>query len=209
MEQNTSEWHAARVGKLTASRFHDAVAKLKNGSWGASRANYMAELIAERVTGEPYPHYSNQAMQWGNLVEADARAAYSFYADVDVVEVGFIGHPIIEMSGCSPDGLVGDDGLVEFKCPNTATHIDTLLGAQIDRAYHLQMMWQMACTGRKWCDWVSFDPRLPERLRLYVERVTRHEDLIANMERDASVFLAELQQRVEELEAKRPARIAA
>src|SRR5215471_10249867 len=176
---------AARLGKLTASRFSEAVVRLRDGRWGASRYNYMAELIAERITGEPYPQYQSQAMARGIEVEAEARRAYSFYRDVDVVQVGFIDHPTIELSGCSPDGLIGDDGLVEFKCPNTATHIETLLGGPIPKDYVLQTSWQMACTGRAWCDWVSFDPRLPERMRLYIVRLSRNDTIIEGQEREA------------------------
>src|SRR5262245_18873806 len=199
--QRTEDWHVARVGKLTASRFSDAIAKTKTG-WGASRANYMAELISERLTGVPYPQYRSTAMQWGEEVEAAARAAYAFYRDVDVVEVGFIDHPTIAMAGASPDGLVGDDGLVEFKCPNTATHIETLLGAAIPNTYLVQCGWQMACTGRKWCDWVSFDPRLPERMQLFVDRIWVDDNAIRDMEKLAQEFLEELAAKEEKLRVR-------
>jgi len=198
--QRTEDWHQQRVGKLTASRFSDAITKTKTG-WGASRANLLAELVAERLTGQPYPQYVSAAMARGTEYEAQARAAYSFYRDVDVVEVGFIVHPTIAMSGCSPDGLVGDDGLVEIKCPNTATHIETLLGAPIPNAYLVQCGWQMACTGRKWCDWVSFDPRLPERWQLFVDRIWVDDSAIRDMEKLATEFLEEV--------AKKEARLRA
>lgn len=206
--QGTPEWFAIRLGKVTASRVADVVAKTKTG-WGASRANYMAELIAERLTGEAAPSYTNAAMQWGTDHEADARMAYEFRSDATVDAVGFIVHPDIPMTGASPDGLIGFDGLLELKCPNTATHLDTLLGEPIDKRYITQMMWQLACSGRKWCDWVSFDPRLPESMRLFVYRVSRNDELIASLERQVIEFLAELEAKVaalrERYDAKREA----
>jgi putative phage-type endonuclease len=196
--QGSQEWLQARVGSLGASRVADAIARTKTG-WGASRANLMAELIAERLTGQPADAYKNAAMQWGNDKEPDARAAYGFFADVDVTEIGIVRHPNIEGTHASPDGLVGEAGLVEIKCPNTATHIDTLLGQKVPAKYVTQMQFQMACTGRHWCDFVSFDPRMPEAMRLFVARVTRDEAVIADLERDVSTFLAELAGKVAEL----------
>lgn len=193
--QGSPEWFAERVGKVTASRVADVVARTKSG-WGASRANYMAELIAERLTGAKSEGFVNAAMQHGIDTEPQARDAYSFYAGVDVEQVGFIAHPTIEMSGASPDGLVGNDGLVEIKCPSTATHIDTLLDGKIPERYVLQMQWQMACTGRKWCDFVSFDPRMPESMRLFIKRVERDENLIASLEKDVELFLREVETKV-------------
>lgn len=196
--QGSSEWFAIRVGKVTASRVADVIAKTKTG-WGASRANYAAELIAERLTGKAADGFTNAAMQWGTDKEPEARATYEFRNDVDVVEVGFAQHPTIAMSGASPDGLVADDGLVEIKCPNTATHLDTLLGAPIQTKYITQTMWQMACTGRAWCDWVSFDPRLPEAMRFFVHRIKRDDALIASLEKDVREFLAEVDAKVRAL----------
>jgi putative phage-type endonuclease len=198
MEQGTEEWFQARCGKVTASRIADVVARTKSG-WGASRANYMAQLIAERLTGVPAQTFTNAAMQHGTETEPLARAAYEFYCGLDVEEVGFILHPEIADSGASPDGLVGDEGLVEIKCPNTATHIDTLLGSSIPKKYALQMQWQMACMERDWCDFVSFDPRLPEDLRMTVKRVWRDDDMIAKTEEDVVEFLSELSEKIERL----------
>lgn len=197
-EQGTAEWIAARLGKVTASRVADVIAKTKTG-YGASRANYMAELIAERLTGVPASQYTNAAMQWGLDTEAEARNAYSFYSDADVVEVGFIEHPSIAMTGASPDGLVGKIGLVELKCPNTATHIDTLLGEPIAAKYISQVQFQMACTGRKWTDWVSYDPRLPGSMQLFIKRIARDGAMISNLEKEITTFLAEIDQKVAEL----------
>lgn len=197
--QGSPEWHALRIGKVTASRVSDVIAKTKTG-WGASRANYMAELIAERLTGEPAEKFSNAAMAWGTEKEPDARAAYEFFRDAQVVEIAFIDHPSIGMTGASPDGLVGDHGLVEIKCPNTATHLDTLLTQTIPSKYVTQMLWQMACTGRQWCDFVSYDPRLPEAMSLFVKRVDRDDELIASLEKDVAEFLAELDLKLAQLD---------
>lgn len=199
MEQRTPEWHAARLGKVTASRVADVIAKTKTG-WGASRANLMADLIVERLTGQPASAFINAAMEWGTEQEPHARAAYSARTGELVEEAGFIDHPRVASSGASPDGLVGDDGLVEFKCPNTATHLDTLLAGAVPNKYVTQMQWQMACTGRKWCDFVSFDPRLPEHLRMFVKRVERDDALIAGLEADVTVFLEELTHKLNQLE---------
>lgn len=198
MEQRSPEWFAVRLGKVTASRVADVVARTKSG-WGASRANYTAELIAERLTGETAEKFTNLAMQWGADKEPDARAAYEFYTDAKVAEIAFAGHPTIAMSGASPDGLVGDVGLVEIKCPLTATHLDTLLGQAIAGKYLTQMQWQMACTGRAWCDFVSFDPRLPESMRLFVRRVPRDPETIVTLERDVIDFLGEIDAKIAKL----------
>jgi len=197
--QGTPEWFAERCGKVTASRMADLTATTRNG-YGASRANYMAQLIAERLTGVPQDSYSNAAMQWGTEQEPLARAAYSFHRDAEVVEVGFILHPKIADSGASPDGTVGDVGLVEIKCPNTATHIDTLLSGSVPEKYVKQMQWQMACADRAWCDFASFDPRMPERLRLFVKRIERDDKMIADLEDEVVKFLAELSEKIIQLE---------
>ncbi len=201
IEQGSPEWFAIRCGKVTASRVADVVAKTKTG-WGASRANYMAELIAERLTGETAASYTNAAMQWGAEKEPDARAAYEFRTDTTVEPIGFASHPTIPMSGASPDGLVGKDGLVEIKCPNTATHIDTLLGDSLAGKYNTQIQWQLTCTSRKWCDFVSFDPRMPEAMRLFVARVKRDDKLIAELESAVTVFLGDLDERVNALTSR-------
>ena len=189
--QGSPEWFAARLGKVTASRISDVIAKTKTG-WGASRANYMAALIAERLTGTPAESYTNAAMQWGLDTEPQAKAAYSFCYDAEITEVGFVLHDWIKDSGASPDGLVAPDGLVEIKCPNTATHIETLLGAEIPDKYIVQMQFQMACTGAKWCDFVSFDPRMPARLSLFVKRIPRDAKRIAELENAVREFFKEL-----------------
>jgi putative phage-type endonuclease len=198
MDQRTPEWFSARLGKVTASRIADIIAKTKTG-YSASRANYMAEMICERLTGMQGASYSNAAMAWGTETEPMARAAYEGAAGSLVIETGFVPHASIEMSGASPDGLVGDDGLVEIKCPMTATHIETLLGQSVPAKYVTQMQWQMACTGRKWCDFVSFDPRMPENMQIFVKRVGRDEVLIASLETEVIQFLKELDLKITQL----------
>ncbi len=186
--QGSDEWKAMRCGKVTASRVADVIAKTKSG-WGASRFNYAAELIAERLTGVAAEGFTNAAMQWGTDQEPSARMAYEFMQDVTVEQIAFVVHPSIADAGASPDGLVGESGLVEIKCPNTATHIDTLIKQEIPAKYITQMMWQMACTGRKWCDFVSYDPRLPESMQLFVKRIDRDDKLIAELESEVTIFL--------------------
>lgn len=198
MLQRSEEWYRARLGKLTASRIADATARTKSG-YGASRATLMAELVVERLTGRPAERFVTASMQWGIETEAQARAAYEWLHDLDVEEVGFVDHPEIPHSGASPDGLVGGAGLLEIKCPDTKTHIETLLTRKVPERYLKQMQWQMACTGREWCDFASFDPRMPEELQLWVQRVQRDNDVIAELEREARLFLAELDEKVEAL----------
>ncbi len=206
--QGTDEWLSIRLGKVTASRVADVIARTKTGP-SASRANYMAELVAERLTGARGETFTNAAMAWGTDNESEARLAYEFRTDATVDQVGFIPHPSIEMSGASPDGLVGPDGLVEIKCPNTATHIETLLTGVIPGKYETQMLWQMACTGRAWCDFASFDPRLPEEMRLYVKRFARDEKRIAEMEEQVREFLFDLDTTVRRLTERYSLRAAA
>jgi putative phage-type endonuclease len=198
MEQRTDEWFSARLGKVTASRIGDVMARTKTG-YSASRANYMAQLVVERLTNRKEESYTNAAMQWGTENEPLARSAYEVANDVLVKEVGFIDHPEIANSGASPDGLVGDDGMVEIKCPNTATHIETLLNNTIDGKYRYQMLWQMRCTNRKWCDFVSFDPRMPEELQLKIIRVDYDQAEVDQIEAEVTKFLSEVDEKVKKL----------
>ena len=198
MEQRSEEWFATRAGKVTASRVADVIAKTKSG-YSASRANYMAQLVAERLTGKPAESFSNAAMEWGTEQEPFARAMYEARADVLVDEVGFVLHPSIAFSGASPDGLSWV-GLVEIKCPNTATHIDYLLGKVVPSKYKPQMAWQLACTQRPWCDFVSYDPRLPERHQLFVVRYIPDAGYIQELEAEVSKFLDEVQETLNKLE---------
>jgi len=206
IEQRTEEWFAARLGKVTASKVADVIAKTKTG-YSASRENYMAQLVCERMTQTVAESYTNAAMQWGTETEPLARAAYEAHVDVLVDEVAMIQHPTIEASGASPDGLVGDDGQIEIKCPNTATHIDTLLSQQAPAKYVTQMQWQMACTGRKWCDFVSFDPRMPKELQLFIKRIDRDDAYIDMLEKEVVSFLKELDAKIEKLEKLKEANV--
>jgi len=199
MEQGTIEWFAARCGKVTASRVADIIAKTKTG-FSTSRDNYMAQLVCERMTGKPAESFSNSAMQWGTDTEPFARAAYEAKVDILVSEVGFIDHPWITMSGASPDGLAGD-GLVEIKCPNTATHIATLLDQKVPEKYITQMMWQMACTERPWCDFVSFDPRLPEKHQLFIKRINYDHEMVNLLENSVIQFLGDVDLKIQQLES--------
>ncbi len=198
MEQRTDDWYAARLGKVTASRVSDVVAKTKTG-YAASRDNYKAQLIVERMTQKPLASFSNAAMQWGTDTEPLARAAYEAEMQVMVDEIGFVEHPEILMAGASPDGLVGAVGLVEIKCPNTATHIDTLLTQTVPKQYHDQMMWQMICTGREWCDFVSYDPRMPDHLQLFIKRVSFDAAYADTLNTEVSRFLEEVESTIDKL----------
>lgn len=193
MQQQSDEWYAARLGKVTASRVSDVLAKTKTGV-SASRKNYMAQLVAEHLTGlsQGPDLTNNKAVQWGVENEAGARLAYEFVSANTVTESGFIDHPQIELCGASPDGLIDDDGLVEIKCPNTATHIEYLLERQIPRDYRLQMTLQLACTKRQWCDFVSFDPRLDQRNNIVVMRFVPEQSEIKEMESEIELFIAEM-----------------
>ena len=196
--QQSPEWFAQRCGKATASRISDIVAKTKTG-YSASRANYMAQLVVERMTQTVADSYSNVAMEWGTENEPFARAAYEVKTGNTVDQVGAIDHPRIAMSAASPDGLIGDDGCLEIKCPHTSTHIATLLGEEPVKKYYDQMQWQMACTDRKWCDFVSFDPRMPSHLQLFVKRIERNDDYIEQLEKEVVQFLMEVEDKVKKL----------
>lgn len=197
-EQRTAEWFQARLGKVTASRVADVIAKTKTG-YSASRENYMAQLVVERLTNTQAESFTNAAMQWGTDQEPFARAAYELKMGVMVDETGLVDHPTIPMAGASPDGLVGEDGLVEIKCPNTATHIDTLLTQTVPAKYVTQMQFQMACTGRQWCDFVSFDPRMPQKAQIFIKRVLRDDSFIKEIESEIKKFLAEVSAKVDQL----------
>jgi putative phage-type endonuclease len=201
MDQRSEEWFKARLGKVTASRVADVMARTKSG-YSASRANYMAELICERLTGQPAERFSNAAMQWGTDNEPHAKASYSFMRDAAIEDVGFVPHGSISDFGASPDGLIGADGLIEIKCPNTATHLETLLSDIVDGKYMTQMQVQMSCTGRQWCDFVSFDPRLPVDMQLFVRRVERDHARIAEIESEVSAFLGEIAKKLDALHSR-------
>jgi putative phage-type endonuclease len=191
IEQGSAEWLAIRLGKVTASRITDVLAKGKSGE-AATREDYRTELVVQRLTNEPGESFTNAAMEWGTQTEPMARIAYEAHANVFVEQVAFVDHPTIEWFGCSPDGLVGETGLLEIKCPASKTHIKYLLGGKPPAKYVPQMQCQMAVTGREWCDFVSYDPRLPEDLQLFVVRLERDVSYIMAMEEEVSKFLGEV-----------------
>lgn len=199
IEQGTEEWKSLRLGKLTASRMADVLATTKTGV-SASRKNYMALLVAERLTGQCAESFTNAAMAWGTDNEPLARAEYEILTDCSVDQVAFVDHPTIAWCGASPDGLLLDDGLIEIKCPNTATHIDYLLGKIPPAKYVPQMALQLACTGRKWCDFVSYDSRMPEKHRLFVVRFEPDPDYMKKINDEAAAFLAEVESIIHKLE---------
>jgi putative phage-type endonuclease len=202
--QGSPEWFLQRLGKVTASRVADVIAKTKSG-YSTSRENYMVELALERITGQRQESFTNDAMRWGTETEPLARAAYEAMTGELVQEVPMISHPTIAMAGASPDGLVGKPGLLEIKCPNSATHMQTLLFGKPAGKYVTQMLWQMACTQREWCDFASFDPRFPEHLQLFVTRIPRDDVAIKAMENEVTAFLVELDKMVLQLNSMKRA----
>lgn len=191
MIQGTEEWKLARVGSLGASVFHDIIAKTKTG-FSTSRENRKAVLVLERVTGRPADTYQSPAMLQGTEREPGGRNAYAFLKNVDVEEVGLIRHPTIAHTHVSPDGLVGADGMIEIKCMQPAGHLAVLQTGSIDARYLTQMAWAMACSGRKWVDFVAYSPDFPEPMQIVVKRIHRDDKLIAELEDAARVFLAEV-----------------
>ncbi len=195
-EQQTEQWFTDRLGRVTASRLADVLAKTKTG-YSASRANYMTQLVLERITKTRAESYSNAAMLHGVEQEPFARAAYEAHTGQMVEEVGFIQHPDIEDAGASPDGLVGDDGMVEIKCPSSSTALECWLihaqgGNPVDAKYYAQMQWQMRCADRSWCDYVVFDPRMPAKAQLFVFRVQRNPEFLKIAEDEVITFLTEV-----------------
>lgn len=194
VQQGSDAWKQLRLGKVTASRMADLMAKTKTG-WGQSRANYLADLVTERLTGQPTEGYTNAAMAWGTEQEPHARSLYSLTYDVDVQTIGIVQHKEISDFLASPDGLVCE-GLIEIKSPQSNTHIEYLLEQKVPQKYVLQMQSQMACTGRPWCDFVSFDPRMPSEMQLFVKRIERDDKLIKEIEDLVKTFITELDETV-------------
>lgn len=201
IEQRTAEWYAARCGSLGASALGDMMAKTKDGKPAASRANLRAKLVIERLTGIQDDSFKSAAMQHGIDMEDTARMAYEARTGVFVTQTGLHTHPEIKGTHASPDGLVGDEGLIEIKCPNSATHIETLKTKKVPTKYLYQMQWQMRCTDRLWCDFVSFDNRLPENLQLFLVRIHRDDEQIAMLEAEVRKFLTEVEADVLALQA--------
>ena len=200
IQQGTEEWHQLRLGKVTASRVADILAKTKTGP-SASRGNYLIELALQRVTKTIEESYSNSAMEWGVATEPQARVAYEVTTSNFVDQIAFVDHPTIKNFGCSPDGVVGE-GLIEIKCPNSATHWSYIKANEPPQKYIIQMQSQMSVTGAKWCDFVSFDPRMPERSQLLIVRINRDEELIAEIEKEVKQFLSEVEVEVDLMEKR-------
>jgi hypothetical protein len=203
MQQGSEEWKQARCGRVTASRVHDIVAVTRSGGYTSGRKNYLAELVTERLTGQPAPSYQSAAMAYGIECEPEARFAYALAKGLEIEEIGFVEHPTIAAAGCSPDGIIDPDGLCEIKCPNTSTMLDVLLGGKPDPSYVDQAMWQMACChSRKWCDLVTFDKRLPPPMQLHIFRIMRDDKAIAKLEQEVTQFLIDLDATVDLLKTR-------
>ena len=197
--QGSPEWFAARCGRATASRFKDIIAKTKSGP-SASRKNYIAQLVCERLTGKVEDSYTNAAMAWGTEQEPFARMALE-QRGIVVQEVGFIQHWEL-MAGASPDGLIDSTGMVEIKCPNTATHIETLLSGKMPAGHMAQVQGQMWIAKRDYCTFVSFDPRLPEDMQLFTQTIPRDDQYILGIEREVVAALDEVELTIKQLKEK-------
>lgn len=202
MPQGDADWIKARIGKITASRAGDVLDRKKNGEPGAKYLGYRAELIAERLSGRAFEHYVTKAMQDGIDNEEDARYLYELETGVDVIETGFHVHPIIDYFGASPDGLIGDDGLVEIKCLTMANHVAVLETEEVDARYIAQMQAQMACTERQWCDYVGYSPNYDSPYSLWIKRFERDEAFIADLLEKAAELDADVAEAVEKLRSR-------
>jgi putative phage-type endonuclease len=203
VEQRSDEWFEARCGSLGASKIGVAIGRLKrSGERTAAAMDYLYELAAERITG--VPSRKNNPMFWGREHEDEARASYAFLTNLPVVKIGLIPHPTIANAHASPDSLVGDEGGLELKCPTSATHLRTLLEQAVPEDHLPQVHWAMACSGRQWWDFVSYDPRFPSDMQMYVQRVMRDEAVIAALEAEAESFLGEVAGKLGELYERYP-----
>lgn len=198
--QGSEAWHLMRVGKITASRINDVVAMIKTGE-AATRADYRIELVCERLTNKPTEGFTNSHMERGIELEPFARSAYEIATSTFVEQVAFIDHPRLKNTGASPDGLVGNDGLIEIKCPAVKTHIKTLVDKKAPSKYMNQMQWQMACTKRLWVDFVSYCPELPENMQLFIKRVERDNGIIAELEAKVLEFDEEVEAVIQQLKS--------
>lgn len=204
IEQRTEEWFQQRLGKVTASRISDVIAKTKTGV-STSRQNYLVQLVSERITGKKGDSFVNQAMLDGIEREGAARELYMQTRGVSVTEVGFYDHPRIAMSGASPDGLLPEllvfgTGLVEIKCPIETTHTNTLMSKKVPSKYIPQMQWQMACVpGVKFCEFISYNPNFPPEMQLFVSRIEKDLQYVLELESEVEQFLKEVDQAILQL----------
>lgn len=201
MIQGSAEWFAVRAGSLTGSRIYEACAKTKAGKYYASRDDLLMEKLIERLTGQPAQHFVTDAMAWGNMYEGEARAVYETRKGVMVQDCGYLEHPSIAHSGASPDGLVGEDGVIEIKCPTTKTHLETMLSGEIPEQYIYQMAWEIDSAGRKWADFISYDPRLPGNLSFFCVRYVPSPDFLEYLRKEVIQFLDELARLEEKVRA--------
>jgi len=195
-DQGTPEWMAERSGKVTAS----ALSNVMMAKTTAGYQNYMAQLICERLTGQPVETFKSSAMEYGTATEPQARAFYELESGNTVKQVGFVHHPTIANCGASPDGLIGTDGGLELKVPQPAKHIKNLMGGPIDKPYILQMQWCMACTGRDWWHYGSFNPTFPDHLKLHVQRVSRDDAMIDEIAFAVVRFLSDVDEKLQDLD---------
>lgn len=198
--QGSEAWHLMRLGKITASRINDVVAAIKTGE-AATRADYRIELVCERLTGKPTEGFTNSHMERGTELEPFARSAYEIAKATFVDQVAFVDHPRLKNTGASPDGLVGDEGLIEIKCLAVKNHIKILVDKKAPSKYMNQMQWQMACTKRLWVDFVSYCPELPENMQLFVKRVDRDNGIIAELESKVLEFDEEVEAVIQQLKS--------
>lgn len=196
VEQGSQEWIDARLGLATSSRFRDILAKARSkGDEAAARRNYRAELVVERMTGKQVERYVTAAMDWGTQTEDLAKLAYTLVTTNLVDDVGFIRHKTLQ-AGASPDGLIGLDGCLEIKNKMLANHIEVLKASHMPAEHRAQVQGQIWLTGRKWCDFVSFAPELPENAQLFIERIYRDDEYIRTLQLEVALFLDEIDEDV-------------
>ena len=201
MKQGTDEWHEARRGHITASRFKEVMTKARGGGLSKGAETYLHELIAEHLTGKPADSYTTREMQWGHDHEADARASYIYETNTNLYEEGFVKHRDYEWVGGSPDGSVVDgEGLVEIKCPYTSReHARTVVTKKVPDIYIPQVQGLLWVTGREWCDFISFDPRWPDKHKLVIVRMEREPGTIKQIAAAIDKFHAILVKQVGKL----------
>ena len=196
LKQGFAEWLQERIGRCTGSRVKDALAVRKDKQPAAPRTNYLIAVVTERLKGDAVEHFVTQAMEWGIATEKYARAAYEIRTGNEVDRVGISAHATIDDFMASPDGFVGDDGVVEFKCPNSTTHVAWMIADAIPEEHRYQLLAELSCSGRQWVDFVSFDPRLPPRMEMFIKRLERTYEVeveISDMEEGVNLFLSDVQ----------------
>jgi predicted phage-related endonuclease len=210
--QGDAVWFKCRLGCVTSSRVADAIAKRKRVKEGekseelAGRRRVRFELMCELLSQKPAAHYVSEWMDQGREREPIARIEYENATGASVEQVGFVYHPTIKMAGCSPDGIVGDDGLLEIKCPKIETHLQYLIDDIVPEAYLPQLLWQMACCERQWVDFVSYHPDMPEEYQLFIKRLERTKEVdavIRGMELEVVQLLAEVDEEIERVKSRK------